>query len=104
MVRRTNPHKHTRKVLRVGADLAHERPLLDLQIGEIIQPPPVRQSRRAHQEREVKPPSCFATTSRHQGSWISAIHVPHSEPPSTRAYSPATQTFVWSARSTAAPK
>jgi hypothetical protein len=79
-----------------------ERPLQDLQSGEIIQPQPVRQSRGAHQEREVKPPSCFATMSRRQGSWISAIHVPHSEPPLTHAYSPATQTFVWSDGATAA--
>ncbi len=95
MVRPFRARKSAGKMARDGTDVVKERPLQDLcRVARLSSLNPFGSHVGRIEEREVKPSSCFATTSRHQGSWISAIHVPHSEPPSTRAYSPATQTFV----------
>lgn len=47
MLRPTRARKSARKMARGGTDVVKERPLQDLQGGEIIQPQPVRQSRGA---------------------------------------------------------
>jgi hypothetical protein len=47
MLRPTRARKSAGKMARGGTDVVKERPLQDLQSGEIIQPQPVRQSRGA---------------------------------------------------------